>query len=125
MMGKETGRNSKAVWMLKSLLTSYILTAVSLLILALLLYKLELNEQKVTMGIVIIYVLSTFAGGFILGKLVRERRFFWGLMLGMIYFALLLIVSIAVNHSLQMGGTNLVTTMLLCVGGGMIGGMIS
>lgn len=125
MMGKETGRNSKTVWMLKSLLTSYILTAVSLLILALLLYKLELTEQRVTMGIIIIYVLSTFAGGFILGKLVGERRFFWGLMLGMIYFVLLLIVSIAVNHSLQMGGTNLVTTMLLCVGGGMIGGMVS
>lgn len=125
MMGKGTGRNSKAIWMLKSLLTSYILTAVSLLILALLLYRLDLNEQKVTMGIIVIYVLSTFVGGFIMGKLVGERRFFWGLMLGMIYFALLLIVSAAVNHSLQMDGTNLVTTMMLCAGGGMIGGMVS
>lgn len=118
-------RSSRVTWMLKALIASYAITGVFLMILALLLYKLDLGEQKVTMGIVIIYVISTFVGGFIMGKLVRERRFFWGLTLGIIYFALLLLVSIAVNHSLQSNGTNIVTTFLLCAGGGMIGGIIS
>ena len=73
-MEKGTDKNGRVVWILKALLISYIITAVFLLILALLLYKLELNEQKVTMGIVAIYVLSTFAGGFLMGKLVGERK---------------------------------------------------
>ncbi len=124
-MEKKIGKNSKAIWMLKALLTSYVVTAAALLILALLLYKMDLDEQKVTMGIIIIYVLSTFVGGFIMGKLVGERRFFWGLMLGMVYFLLLLAISIVVNQSLQNNGMNVVTTMLLCTGGGMIGGMVS
>lgn len=118
-------KNVKAVWMLKALLASYIITAVFLMILALLMYKLDLSEEKVTMGIVVIYVISTFAGGFIMGKLVRERRFFWGLTLGIIYFALLLLISVGVNHSLQSNGMNAATTFLMCAGGGMLGGMIS
>ncbi len=124
-MERKPGRNIKAVWLLKALLTGYIVTGFLLLILALLLYKLDLDEQKVTMGIIVIYVLSTFIGGFIMGRLVGVRKFFWGLTLGVIYFALLLLVSIAVNHSLQSNGTNIVTTLLLCAGGGMLGGMVS
>ena len=95
------------------------------MILALLLYKIDLDEQKVTMGIIATYVISTFAGGFIMGKLVEEQRFVWGLILGVIYFLLLFAVSFAVNHQLQSNGTNLITTLLLCAGGGMLGGMVS
>lgn len=124
-MERKIGKNSKAIWMLKALLASYVVTAAALLILALLLYKMDLDEHRVTMGIIIIYVLATFAGGFIMGKLVGERRFFWGLMLGTVYFLLLLAISIAVNQNLQNNGTNVVTTMLLCAGGGMLGGMVS
>lgn len=113
------------VWMLKSLLAGYMITAVLLMLLALFMYKLDLGEQKVTTGIIVIYVISTFLGGFIMGKLVGERRFFWGLTLGIVYFALLLLISIGVNHSLQSNGTNIVTTFLLCAGGGMLGGMVS
>ena len=95
------------------------------MILALLLYKIDLDEQKVTMGIIATYVISTFTGGFIMGKLVEEQRFVWGLILGVIYFLLLFAVSFAVNHQLQSNGTNLITTLLLCAGGGMLGGMVS
>lgn len=124
-MERKLRRDSKIIWLLKSLLAGYILTALLLLILALLLYKLDLGEQKVTMGIIVVYVISTFVGGFIMGKLVGEKKFLWGLMLGIIYFALLMLISLGVNHSLQSNGTNIVTTMLLCAGGGMLGGMVS
>lgn len=124
-MEKRIGKNNRVIWMLKALLTSYVITAAALLILALLLYQFDLDEQKVTMGILVIYVLSTFVGGWILGKLVGERRFFWGLMLGFVYFGLLLAVSAAVNHSLQSSGMNIFTILLLCTGGGMLGGMVS
>ena len=124
-MEKGTDKNGRVVWILKALLISYIITAVFLLILALLLYKLELNEQKVTMGIVVVYVLSTFAGGFLMGKLVGERKFLWGFMLGTMYFLVLFGISLAVDQNLNRNGMNLVTTMVLCSGGGMLGGMVS
>lgn len=124
-MGKKEKKESKGIWLLKALLAGYVVTGVLLMILALLLYKIDLDEQKVTMGIIATYVISTFAGGFIMGKLVEEQRFVWGLVLGVIYFLLLFAVSFAVNHQLQSNGTNLITTLLLCAGGGMLGGMVS
>lgn len=124
-MEKNAGKQSKAVWVLKALLISYVVTGIFLLVLALLLYQFNLDEQKVTMGIVLTYVVSTFAGGWVLGKLVGERRFFWGIILGSAYFLLLFGVSVAVNHDFGSNGMNLITTMFLCAGGGMIGGMVS
>ena len=122
-MGKKEKKESKGIWLLKALLAGYVVTGVLLMILALLLYKIDLDEQKVTMGIIATYVISTFTGGFIMGKLVEEQRFVWGLILGVIYFLLLFAVSFAVNHQLQSNGTNLITTLLLCAGGGMLGFM--
>lgn len=124
-MGKKEKKESKGIWLLKALLAGYVVTGVLLMILALLLYKIDLDEQKVTMGIIATYVISTFTGGFIMGKLVEEQRFVWGLILGVMYFLLLFAVSFAVNHQLQSNGTNLITTLLLCAGGGMLGGMVS
>lgn len=113
------------VWMLKSLLCAYIISGILLLLLAFLLYKLNLDEGKVAAGIIMIYVVSTFAGGFIAGKLSGVRKFLWGLTCGILYFGLLLLVSLAIYRSLQGNGANVLTTFLLCAGGGMLGGMVS
>lgn len=124
-MEKTIQKESKGIWILKSLLASYIVTGILLFILSVLLYKFELDEQKVTAGIVVIYVVSTFTGGFILGKLTKVRKFVWGLTLGIVYFALLLLISLAVYRSLEGNGTAVVTTFFMCAGGGMFGGMVS
>ena len=115
----------KVMWMLKSILASYIVTAVFLLILTLLLYQFELGERFVSAGIVAIYILSTLVGGIIIGKIAQTRRFIWGISLGMIYFLLLLLITLGVYHEINTDIGNLITTFILCIGGGMIGGMIS
>lgn len=120
-----TGTGNQISQILKSLLCAYVLTGILLLILAGLLYKLNLDEGKVTAGIIVIYVLSTFAGGFIAGKLLKERKFLWGLTVGILYFGLLLLVSLGLYRSLQGGGADIMTTFLMCAGGGMLGGMVS
>lgn len=124
-MERRIRKNPKAMWMLKSLLASYIITGVLLVVLAMLLYRLELNEKTVSASIVAIYVLSTLAGGFILGKLMKVKRYIWGLGLGVVYFALLLLITLGVYRGLNGDGANLLTTFILCAGGGMAGGMIS
>ena len=59
---------NKYISYVKALLASFIVTGILLFILTFLLYKFDWDEQKVTAGIVAIYVISTFVGGFILGK---------------------------------------------------------
>lgn len=109
----------------QALLVSYAITALLLLVLAVLLYKLNLDKGKVSAGIIGIYVVSAFAGGFLLGKLQKVRKFIWGLVLGVLYFLLLLLVSFGVYHTLQGDVVNLLTTLVLCSAGGMLGGMFS
>ena len=118
-------KNQKIIWLLKALLFSYVVTGISLLLLSVLLYKFEWNEHLVSAAIVAVYVLSTVVGGIVIGKLVRTRRFFWGLLLGHLYFVLLLVITIILYRSLSGNGLNMLTAWILCTGGGMAGGMIS
>lgn len=122
--GKQELRQ-RALDMLKALLCSYIVTGILLLVLTLLLYKAGLSEENVNAGIILIYVISTFAGGFVMGKLSGRRRFLWGLLSGILYFILLLAISAGIYHSLTSDAGDLITTFALCAGGGMLGGMIS
>ena len=124
-MERQVYRSSKFMWMLKALLVSYIITAVLLMGLTLLLYKFELDEKFVSAGIVAIYGTSTLIGGIIIGKLVRVKRFLWGMTLGVLYFAMLLVITLGIYRTLNGDGVNLMTTLILCAGGGMAGGMIS
>ena len=101
-MDKNAGRKQKverrAVWFLKSLLCAYIVTGI---------------------------LISSFSGGFVMGKLSGNRKFLWGLVTGTLYFALLIIISLGLYRSVQSDLMNLATTFLLCAGGGMLGGMVS
>ncbi len=124
-MEKSMGNGTGVLRILKALLASYIVTGIMLLILTLLLYRFDWDEQMVTAGIIVTYVVSTFVGGFIMGKLKKEKKFIWGLVTGLLYFILLFAISFCVYRSFQGNGTNLITTLLLCMGGGMLGGMLA
>ena len=63
--------------MMKALLAAYLATGLMLLLLALLLYKMGLGENQVNLGILIIYIVSCFLGGFYLGKKVGNQRYLW------------------------------------------------
>ncbi len=115
----------KAKAMLKAMLCSYTLTGVLLLILAFLLFKMDLSEKIVSVGIVVIYILSCFLGGLVMGKKVKKQKYVWGLLLGMGYFLLLIGVSCLVERGFPMNIGRMLTTFTMCVGGGTLGGMIS
>lgn len=124
-MEKTAGQKGEPVFLLlKCLLGSYILTAVMLLLLAFLLFKMGLSESVVSMAIIAIYVISTFVGGFIAGKKLQSRKFMWGLLLGCSYFLVLAVVSVLVNQSVFELGESVLTTLILCSAGGMLGGML-
>ena len=113
------------MWMVKALLSAYVVTGILLIILALALYKFELNEGAVTAGVTAVYLISTFTGGLVVGKLAKVRRFLWGIVLGILYFALLLLVTVGIYRTFHGNSTEILVTFALCAGGGMAGGMIS
>lgn len=124
-MRNSVAKGTQAIQILKALLASYIVTGILLFILTFLLYKFDLDEQMVTAGIIAIYVLSTFAAGFIMGKLKKSRKFIWGLGMGLLYFLLLFGISIGVYRSFDGNAVSVLSTFLLCAGGGMLGGMLA
>lgn len=113
------------LFVLKCLVGAYVLTAGLLLLLAVFLYRFSLQEKVVNLSIIAIYVIVTFLAGWITGKRAGSRKFLWGLMLGTVYFAVLAVVSLVVNHSLQDVASNFMTVFVLCAAGGMLGGMVS
>ncbi|MDD2972637.1 MAG: TIGR04086 family membrane protein [Lachnospiraceae bacterium] len=118
-------KKDRALFIMKCLLCAYVVTGVLLLILALLLYRFQLSENVVDIGIIVIYVLSSFLAGWICGKKAKTRRFLWGLAMGCIYFFVLILISLAVNHTMKDVAMHFWTTLLVCAGSGMLGGMIS
>lgn len=118
-------RGEKIMWMLKSLLASYIVTGLLLLGLTFLVYKFDLDEQVVVAGIVAIYVVSTFMGGYIIGKLTGVKKYMWGMLIGAVYFLLLFLISYGVYREFNSNGLSAITTAILCLGGGALGGMLS
>ena len=118
-------KNIKVIWWIKSLLASYIVTGILRLVLTFFMYKFELNEKIVSAAIVGIYVVSTLIGGMIIGKLTKSKRYLWGMVLGIIYFVLLLLITLGVYRTLNGDSVSIVTSLILCAGGGMTGGMIS
>lgn len=127
MNGNGQGKKGElpVFFLLKSLLFSYILTGGLLLILALLLYKAGLSQKVVSVCIIVIYVLATFFAGFITGKKLQNRKFLWGALMGAAYFLVLVVISLAVNRQLGVLTNSFLTTLVLCSGGGMLGGMLS
>lgn len=110
---------------LKVLIASYLVTGIILLLLAFLLYKFELGEGIVSGGIIAAYILSCFLGGFLMGKIQKTRKFLWGMIIGCVYYAVLLAVSLLMRQQDAAAAGNLFTSFLLCTGSGMLGGMLS
>lgn len=118
-------KSMKVLEVIKSLVLAYVFTGIALAALAFAVYKWDLSETVVTVSILAVYVISSFLGGFITGKRVRERKFVWGMLLGGLYIIIIYGVSIIMSASLDVVSTASITAALLCLGGGMLGGMVS
>ena len=120
------GRKRRAAGgILKSLLVMYLITGLLLLLLATLMFKLDFSVQIARIAIIAIYVVSGFIGGILMGKHMKTRKFIWGMLIGLSYFAILLLASLIVNGGIVEDMTQLLITLVLCAASSMIGGMVS
>lgn len=124
-MDKIFHRNTKWMALLKGLLFSYIITAFMLLLLSFLMLKLDLPSMIISGGINFAYIISAFIGGFFVGKKAEQKRFIWGLVLGVFYFVILLLISLMMNRVSPIPLGSLFTVFIICGLSGMLGAMIS
>lgn len=124
-MGKKEIYMEKVIFIIKCMLGAYILTAGLLLLLAFMLYRFGLSEKVVSICIIAVYIIVTFLAGLLAGKREGRKKFLWGLVMGALYFGILVAVSLVVNRGLEDVAGNLMTVFFLCAGSGMLGGMIS
>lgn len=114
----------KALTMLKSVIVAYILTAIVLLILSFVMYKLKLSVSGANGGILLTYVLSCLTGGFLFSGCLAEKRYLGGGLMGVVYFLVVYCVSAIWNQSVTAQMPGMLTAFLICVFSGMLGGMI-
>ena len=110
---------------LKFLFVAFFISVGMLFLLAYLLDRFHLSSTIVAAGITAVYVLSNFLTGFLAGKTKGQRKYLWGLTLGIAYFAVLFAVSTLCGHSPMKDVGNFWLTMFLCPASGMLGGMLS
>ena len=122
-------KRSPMVTMGVTIAIMYAISGVMLLLLAFLLYNVELSEESVRIGVIVIYIASGGTGGFLIGRWMQDKKYLWGLMAGGLYYMLLFVLSIAVKQgmgeSLAFDAIRMLTTLVLCAVSSMAGGMIS
>lgn len=103
----------------------YLLSVVLLFLISAITYFGDLSGQIVEIGILVIYILVCLVGGFITGKIKKSKRYLWGMVSGVGYFFVLLLVSLAMNGFSVTDPVGLLTVFIICIASGTIGGMIS
>ncbi len=117
--------SSKTGALIRALLVSYMVSGFLLLALSFALYRLKLKESQINQAVFAVYGIACLTGGFVCGKITRSRRFFWGLSSGLLYFAVLFVLSQAVSHGASPISSRTAAVMLLCTAAGAIGGILS
>lgn len=107
------------------LILSYLVTTLLLLILAAFVYGMRLSEETVSIVIIGIYIVVTFGTGYFFGHQMERKKYLWGALIGIGYFAILWFISILVSGNIQMEFRSCMTTFILCAGSGMLGGMVA
>ena len=110
---------------LRATLISYVVTTLLLLLLAYLLYALRLNTKQMSVAVYAIYLLSCLLGGYFLGKTVSRRKLFWGMAQGILYLAILFVISFLFQRTISAEPLQALLVLAICSISGGIGSVLS
>lgn len=106
---------------IKAFFISIMVSVTGIMVTAVLLYKGVISGENLKLAISIIYFVATLGGGFIACKYAQSKRFLWGIIYGLVYFLLILLLSFVTNGD---ESTNInYVSLIICAIGGMLGGM--
>lgn len=115
----------KAISMLKILFITYLCSALMIIVLSFVLYKFSLDSNKLSLGVILIYAISCFIGGFMSGRVSENKKYLWGIICGLTYVVILIILSFLINGNISMSLKNVLLQLGICTGSSMIGGMLA
>ena len=124
-MERQARKESMLIPVMVILVTMYIISGILLLLLAFLMYRMDLAEPVVNGAIIAIYIIAGFFGGFLMGKRAGVKKYLWGLLMGALYYGVLLLVGVVLHQGLNGEPVHLLSTMVLCLLSATAGGMIS
>lgn len=129
-MQRRTTNTTNKSWL--SLLKMFVATslaatltaAVLLLLAAFLLDKLAMNEKQAMIMVYVIYGITGIVAGFLAGRIKGKQKFMWGSLAGLIWFLIVLVVSLLGNDN-GIAVRELFPAIVCMIGGGMMGGMLA
>ena len=108
VMAEKIVKNYMIILVIQILLTVVILFAASAII-----WKCAGDESMVSAVVTGTYIIVSLVGGFTAGKMFEKNRYLWGILAGILYFAVLIAAGAAIING------------IICMTSGMVGGMIS
>ena len=115
----------KILTILKVLAVAYVITALLMLLSAFIMLKLQLSAEQSRLFVMVIYGVTTIVAGLIYGKIKGSKRLLNGALIGIVYFTVLLVVSLIINKGFTDSLQENIISLIICVAGGSIGGIIS
>lgn len=114
----------KGLYVIQSLVVSYIITGIILCILAFFMYETKAGIRFANIGVTMTYIISSVLAGIIVGKKMGKRKFLWGMFIGFLYFLILMGISMLIHENTIIISGERITALLLCTAGGTLGGML-
>ena len=115
----------KAVAILKVWAVEAIISIIMIAILAFLMLNLRLGDKTLQILIYGVYALVNIFGGMVIGKMMQSRRFAWGALNGLVYMAMIVLISMVCLGTKDIVLGKIMTEMVISILAGMFGGMIS
>lgn len=103
----------------------FVVSFVLLLLLSFFVWKMDGAGNVLCAGILGVYIVTNVFGGFWVGRMMGQQKFFWGAATGGSYFLILLAAGVCLADAKLFGNTQLMTAALLCIISGMFGGMLA
>ncbi len=110
---------------LKETLIQMIISVVLVAAAAFVVLKISPSAAVIKVIILAIYGISSFIGGFILGKVMEKKKFLWGMAAGAIYFSIIILVALIIKGNINAGTIGISSGIIVSLATGTIGGMLS
>ena len=94
-------------------------------ILTLIIWKMDGGSNVLSVGVIVIYILSNALGGFLVGKMMGQQKFFWVVVIGAAYFLVLFLIGVGLMQTKVNGNMQIISGAMVCVISGMLGGMVA
>jgi len=109
---------------LKGVMTGFIITVILFVFYALLLTYTTITEKNMSVIVTACMIMSVIISGITSGRGINEKGWLWGMVTGLVYAVLAIIIGVlTVEEGIEIG-TSAVSMLFMCVAAGGLGGMI-